>query len=531
LSRMAQKLTAADAKLPVLVQGLLEPKAYPEATTRIELLQTQMSFVLLTDNYVYKVKKPVNLGFLDYTTLEKRRFFCQREVELNQRLCPEVYLGVVPIIQEGSNIIVEGKGEAIEYAVKMHRLPQQAMMDRLLAGDRVTPEMITRVAQKLAEFHKRAETNATISAFGEIKAIRKNTDENFTQTEKYIGNTISQEKYQRIKAYTDSFIKKNATLFQQRIAGGRIRDCHGDLHAAHVCFTDGICIYDCIEFNDRFRYSDVAAEVAFLAMDLDHYGRADLARRFVSAYIDKSQDSGLIKLLNFYKCYRAYVRGKVEGFKLDDPYIAPAEKRQILEVASSYFDLADAYIRSKPMLFITSGLVGTGKTFLAQALAKRLGLVVISSDVTRKKLAGIPVTEHRFEEFDAGIYSPEFSKKTYGKMFTEAGDILNEGGSVIMDASFIRAEERLKAKKLAGESGADFFIVECRLDEKTIKQRLARRLEEGSTSDGRWEIYPSQKRAFEPVVEVPETNRAIIDTAQPVDKNIRQVLSLLIEGG
>jgi aminoglycoside phosphotransferase family enzyme/predicted kinase len=524
LSKMAQKLTAADAKLPALVQGLLKPQAYPEATGRIELVQTQMSFVLLTDNYVYKVKKPVNLGFLDYTTLEKRRFFCQREVELNQRLCPEVYLGVVPITQEGRKILIQGKGEAIEYAVKMRRLPQQAMMDRLLAGDKVTPGMITRVAQKLAAFHKRAETSASISAFGEIKAIRKNTDENFTQTKKYIGNTISREKYQRIKAYTDGFMKKNATLFQKRIAEGRIRDCHGDLHAAHVCFTDGICIYDCIEFNDRFRYSDVAAEVAFLAMDLDHYGRADLARRFVSAYIDESKDKGLAKLLNFYKCYRAYVRGKVESFKLDDPYIAPAEKKQILEVASSYFDLADSYIRSKPVLFITAGMVGTGKTFLAQALAKRLGLVVISSDVTRKQLAGIPVTEHRFEEFDRGIYSPEFSKKTYGKMFTEARHILSGGGSVILDASFIRAEERLKAKKLAEESGADFFIVECRLDEKTIKQRLAQRLEEGSTSDGRWEIYPSQKRAFEPVAEAPATNRAIIDTAQPVEKNIRQIL-------
>jgi aminoglycoside phosphotransferase family enzyme/predicted kinase len=524
LSKMAQKLTAADAKLPALVQGLLEPKAYPQATGRVELAQTQMSFVLLTDNYVYKVKKAVNLGYLDYTTLEKRRFFCQREVELNQRLCPEVYLGVVPITQDKGNIIMEGKGEAIEYAVKMHRLPQPAMMDKLLAGNKVTPGMITKVAQKLAAFHQQAETSASISAFGEIKAIRKNTEENFTQTEKYIGSTISREKYQRLKAYTDSFMEKNAALFQKRIAAGRIRDCHGDLHAAHVCFTDGICIYDCIEFNDRFRYSDVAAEVAFLAMDLDHYGRADLSRRLVNAYIDKSQDRGLAKLLSFYKCYRAYVRGKVEGFKLDDPYIAPAEKKQTLEVAASYFDLADAYIRSKPILFITAGLVGTGKTFLAQALAKRRGLVVISSDVTRKKLAGIPFTEHRFEDFDRGIYSPEFSQKTYGKMFTEARDILKEGGSVILDASFIRAEERLKAKKLAEKSGAEFFIVECRLDEKTIKQRLARRLEEGSTSDGRWEIYPSQKRAFEPVAEAPPQKHAIIDTSKPVAENIRQIL-------
>jgi hypothetical protein len=512
--------------LPELVKALLEPKAYPEAPQRIELVQTQMSFVFLTDEdeYVYKVKKPVNLGFLDYTTLEKRRFYCQKEVELNRRLCPEVYLGVVPITRDRNNIFAEGRGEIIEYAVKMRRLPQEAMMDVLLVKNQVSPEMITAVAQKLAEFHQRAETNANISAFGNIKVITQNTDENFSQTEKYIGETIFPDTFQRIKAYTEGFIETNTSLFNKRVADGRIRDCHGDVHAAHICFASDICIYDCIEFNDRFRYCDVASEVAFLAMDLDHYGQADLSRSFVNAYIDRCQDEELRKLLNFYKCYRAYVRGKVESFKLDDPYIAPDEKRQALEMASSYFDLAHAYTRSRPILLITTGLVGTGKTALAQALAKRLGLVVISSDVTRKRLAGIPLTEHRFDEFDSGIYSAEFSKKTYDKMFSQTRDFLSNGGSVIIDASFIKAEQRLKAKRLAEEMRADFFIVECSLDEKTIKQRLARRLKEVSTSDGRWEIYQPQKRAFDPVVEVPETNHAIIDTTQPVEENIRQVL-------
>ena len=512
------------SQLPQLIQALLQPKAFPEAPKRIELVQTQMSFVFLTDNYVYKVKKPVNLGFLDYTTLEKRCFYCQKEIELNRRLCPEVYLGVVPITQDRSNILVEGKGEAIEYAVKMRRLPKEAMMDVLLANNKVLPEMLAKVAQKLVEFHQKAETNANISAFGRIDTITQNTEENFNQTRKYISNTIPQDKYQRIKAHTDSFIKENATLFHKRIADSRIRDCHGDLHAAHVCFTDDICIYDCIEFNDRFRYCDVASEVAFLAMDLDHYGRADLSHSFVSAYIDKSEDRELVKLLCFYKCYRAYVRGKVESFKLDDPYIASAEKKQILDIASSYLDLAHAYTRRRPILLITTGLVGTGKTVLSQALAKRLGLVVISSDVTRKQLAGIPVTEHRFDEFDTGIYSAEFSGKTYDKMFSQTKDFLGDGGSVIIDASFIKAKERLKARELAEELGADFFIVECSLDEKTIKQRLARRLEEVSTSDGRWEIYQPQKRAFDPVVEVPPQNHVIIDTSKPVEENIRQVL-------
>jgi aminoglycoside phosphotransferase family enzyme/predicted kinase len=510
--------------LPELVKALLQPKAYPQTPGEIELVQTQMSFVFLTDEYVYKVKKAVDLGYLDYTSLEKRQFYCQREVELNRRLCPDVYLGVVPITRDKGTILVEGRGEVIEHAVKMRRLPQEAMMDVLLCDNRVSPEMITRVSQKLAAFHRKAETSVNISAFGEIKAITQNTDENFGQTRKYIGITLSREKYQRIKDYTDGFILGNASLFGKRIADGRIKDCHGDLHAAHICFTNGICIYDCIEFNDRFRYADVASEIAFLAMDLDHYGRADLSRSLVNAYVAESQDSQLLELLGFYKCYRAYVRGKVESFKLDDPYIAPAEKRHTLEVASSYFDLALAYTRSKPALFITTGLVGTGKTFLAQALAKRLGLAVISSDVTRKRLAGIPTTEHRFEEFDSRIYSAEFSAKTYGKMLSEARGILSDGGSVILDASFTKAGERLKAKGLAEEIGADFLTIECTLDEESIKQRLAQRLEQGSASDGRWEIYEPQKKAFEAVVEVPPQKHVIIDSSKPVEENIRHIL-------
>ena len=511
--------------LPELVKALLEPEAYPETTKQVELVQTQMSFVFLADNYVYKVKKPVNLGYLDYTTLEKRHFFCQREIELNRRLCPEVYLEVVPVRREGGSIFMAGRGQVIEYAVKMLRLPQSAMMDVLLAENHVSLEMVTNIAQKLAEFHQKAETSAIISAFGELDIIIQNTKENFTQTEKYISNTISRNKYQNIKNYTNSFVKENTTLFYKRVADGRIRDCHGDLHAAHICFANGICVYDCIEFNDRFRYCDVASEIAFLAMDLDHYGRADLSSSFVNAYVKISQDKELKELLNFYKCYRAYVRGKVESFKLDDRYITQVEKRRTLDIASSYFDLADFYIRSRPLLFITTGLVGTGKTALSQALAKRLGLVVISSDVTRKKLAGIPTTEHRFEEFDTGIYSAEFSRKTYDKMLMKAKEFLIEGSSVIIDASFIKTEERLKAKRLAEEIRADFFIVECILGEKSVRERLAQRLKQGSVSDGRWEIYELQKGQFDPVVEVLETSHVIIDTSPPVEENVRQILN------
>ncbi len=511
-------------RLPEMAEALLKPAAYPDVVPGIELVQTQMSFVFIAGDYVFKVKKPVNLGYLDYTTLEKRRFYCQREVELNRRLCPDTYLGVLPVTRESDNsIVIDGRGTVIEYAVKMRRLPQAAMMNVLLIRNQVSPAMVTSVAQKLAQFHRQAETSAAICAFGNLDTVNQNTTENFSQTEKYVGKTISRAKYRNIRDYTEGFIKKNSALFNKRGTGGRIRDCHGDLHAAHICFTDGICIYDCIEFNDRFRYTDVASEVAFLAMDLDHYGRADLSRTFIKAYVAQSEDSELLRLLNFYKCYRAYVRGKVESFQLDDPYIAEDKKQNIRESASSYFDLAHAYARSRPLLIITTGVVGTGKTTVAQALARRLGLVVISSDVIRKQLAGVPLSQHRFEEMNTGIYSPEFSRKTYDALFSEAKQVLTEGGSVVLDAAFIRSGERQSAKKLAAEAGADFFIVECTLDEAVIKERLAQRLERGSVSDGRWEILAPQQQQFEPVTEVPPTNHITIDTAVPPDTLAREV--------
>jgi aminoglycoside phosphotransferase family enzyme len=330
--------------LPSTVEALLKSQTYPHKPQTIELVQTQMSFIFLTGRYVYKLKKPVNLGYLDYTTLEKRHFFCHQELELNRRLCPDAYLAVVPIVEKKGELRIEGRGKAIEYAVKMKQLPQGRMMDVLLPRGQVTLEMVARVAEQLVNFHQKAEANEKIAAFGRLDVIRQNTSENFAQTEKYIGTSITAEKYQYIRNYTDNFIDTNASLFGKRIREDRIRDCHGDLHAAHVCFTDDICIYDCIEFNDRFRYCDVASELAFLAMDLDRYQQAGLSRHLVNRYVGLSHDEELLKLLNFYKCYRAYVRGKVEGFKLDDPLISRSEKAKALETARSYFQLAESYV-------------------------------------------------------------------------------------------------------------------------------------------------------------------------------------------
>lgn len=507
-------------KLPKAVQALLDPGIYPEGTEEVKLLQTQISFIFLAGDFVYKLKKPVDFGFLDFTTLEKRKFFCWQEVELNRRLCPEIYLGVVPLVRSKGGFSLGGEGEVADYLVKMRRLPQERTMDKLLEKDEVSPQMVEKVAAKLADFHRWAKI--IWEDFGDLKTCRFDTEENFAQTKKYIDLTISLQEYERIKLYTRSFLERNASLFEQRVKEGRVKDCHGDLHLAHICFSDEIYIFDCIEFNDRFRYLDVASEVAFLAMDLDRHEREDLSRHFVESYIGFSGDQKLKEILDFYKCYRAYVRGKVESFKLDDPHISRREEVQ--QVAKKYFNLAYSYTFPHPILFITCGLIGTGKTALAQELSQKLGIPILSSDTIRKKLAGISPEEHRFEDFGKGIYSADFSHKTYSQMLAEAEEILKKGSSVILDASFRRQGEREKALSLAKRLGADFLVLECTCPEKVAAERLGKRHGEGSVSDGRLEIFSELKANFEPVVEVPTSKHFRLDTSLSTKELVSWVL-------
>jgi aminoglycoside phosphotransferase family enzyme len=327
-----------------VVEALMKPEAYDEDPNGIELVQTHISYVFLTENFVYKVKKAANFGFLDFTTLEKRRFFCEKELELNRRLCGDMYLEVVPINK--SNVIkIKGEGEPVEYAVKMKRMPQEKMMSKLLEKNEVDFGLIDRMAKVIAEFHSKAETNKRISEFGSLEVIEANWKENFDQTEDYIGKTIPEEEFKLILERVEDFIKKNTSLFEKRIAEDRVRDCHGDIHSGNIFVTDKIYIFDAIEFNERFRYSDVAADVAFLAMDLDFRGQTDLSDFFVEKYIEYSGDQELTKLLPFYKCYRAYVRGKVVGFKLKDPNVRSKEKDMAMQEARAYFKLATTYAK------------------------------------------------------------------------------------------------------------------------------------------------------------------------------------------
>ncbi len=519
----------AKGALPPLIRRLLYPNVYPHPVDKVELIQTHISYVLLAGHHVYKIKKPVDFGFLDFSTLRKRLYYCRQEVILNQRLCPGFYLGVVRIRDDGGRITLDGHGRVLEYAVHMRRLPAEGMMDRLLERGELTAALVEGLADRLARFHQEAETNPRIARYG-MWAIRRAWEENFQQWAPYIGQTITAEQDGLLREYVRSFFRRQRDLLRRRAQELRIRDCHGDLRSDAVCFTDlpsgeQVCVFDCIEFNRRFRYTDVAGDVGFLAMDLDYRGRPDLSEAFVERYMAASGDSDLRPLINFYKCYRAAVRGKVEGFRSSQPEVSSKDRAQSARAARRYFDLACRYAAAgRPLLVITCGLTATGKSTLARHLAQEAGLALISSDIVRKELAGLAPQEHRFEAFRRGIYSPAFTDKTYRALLRAAQSHLSQGQGAIVDASFLQRKHRRWAQRLALGEGVAFYCLELRASDAAVRRRLARRLREGGDpSDARWEIYQALKGSFQPVEELPAGSHIVIDSSRSLGSALRAI--------
>jgi len=489
-----------------IFQSLKNPKFYGKDVNSVELIQTHISYIALTGKYAYKIKKPVNFGFLDFSTLEKRKYFCEEEVKLNKRLCPDIYLGVVPITQNDDNFELSGKGKVVEYAVKMKEFPQEKIMTKLLEKDKIDEEILDRICDILDNFYEKSKRSKEINNYGSIKTIKKNIDENFDQTKEAINVAISKENFNYIKIVTNQFLSQKKDLFKKRIKNGFIRDCHGDLHSGNIVVSNNkIFIFDCIEFNKRFRYIDIASDIGFFAMDLDFQGHPYHSCYFINKYVEKTKDFGIFEILNFYKCYRAYVRGKVIGFKLNDPHIDKKEKQEIIKIASKYFDLAYYYatlfsrglVESKPIFFITSGLTGTGKTTVARKISIDYNTHLISTDEVRKKLEGIDKFERHHDAYNTGLYSPEKMLYTYDKALKKADMLLNKGENVTMDATFKTKKLRDLARNIARKNNAIFLILFCKCPEEYIKKYLDERIKKKSISDGRWEIYLKQKNSFE----------------------------------
>jgi hypothetical protein len=473
--------------LPELIHRLASPSAYPFRVDRTEVRQTHISVVFLANDVVYKLKKPLNLGFLDFSTIDKRRHFCEEEVRLNRRLAPDVYLGVVPITT-GDSLQFEGTGSIVDWAVKMTRLPDSQTLESLLRQQRLSTEMLQTFARRLAEFHRNAERSKAISAFGQLEVVARNAIENFEQTASHVDVTVQRSVYDRLQWLTQYSLTQLGLLIENRSHRGVPCDTHGDLRLDHVYYfadrkppSDWIVI-DCIEFNKRFRYADPVADVAFLAMDLVFRHRRDLARAFANEWFDASYDDEGRSLLPFYMAYRSIVRAKVEGFKLTEPEIPELQRETAKRRSQSHWLLALGELAppiERPALLLVGGLPGTGKSTLAANLAP-WGFTCIRSDVIRKELAGIRPGKQSAAAPGEGIYTQHWSDRTYGECLDRARQLLLEGRRVIVDATFHHNGRRLPFLDLAKQLSIPFLFVICHAPDDVARTRIVRRRHDAS---------------------------------------------------
>jgi hypothetical protein len=559
--------THVPPEFSTLLAQLAQPQAFPDALPQdetISLIQTHASAVLLAGERAYKLKKARDFGFFDYSTPSLRRHFCEQEVVLNSRLAPHVYQGVAPVLVRADMTFHFGPtcapgqipdpgtqfadGQVIDYAVVMQRLPEEDTLASRVAAGTATPDLLARVAEPLARFHSSLPTTKYISDFGSLRVIRGNWEENFEQMRPYIGRSLTQSSFDRISSYIQAFCTGYAALFTTRIREQHIRDCHGDLRLQHVYIqpgqaggADAISVVDCIEFNERFRYSDVAAEIAFLTMELDAAERADLGRAFVDAYVTLTGDHALYELLPFYACYRACVRGKVLSFQLDQPEV-PAEQREAARrEAEKLFSLAADYASGPtcPTLLLVGGLMGSGKSTLARILQKELGWTLLSSDTTRKQLANLEPSAAQHDAYGEGLYTPAWTARVYQNMLEQAASLLASGKSVLLDATFGQRAYRHAAAQEAALHGANLVFVECKCPRDIALQRLTRRWQArlaqqqqasaSAASDARPDLYDAQADAWQPFYaeEEPATEYLAVSTTTEHGASLSQILNAL----
>ncbi len=496
-------------------------------TSGLELVETHISWVFLDERDVWKVKKPVDFGFLDFTTADKRRRACEAEVELNRRLAPDVYLGVVPITRdEAGRHELDGDGETVDWAVHMRRLPDADRADVRLADGRLATERIDDLAARLAVFHARSRCDEETASYGSVDAIGRNVHENFEQTRDTVNDYLTAEQAEEIEEWQRRFLTENAQAFAARIDSGKVRDGHGDLRLEHVYFDHRDrppTVIDCIEFNERFRFADVCADVAFLAMDLAWHGRVDLAERLLAAYAREANDYDLYPLVDFYESYRAYVRGKVATMLAADVDADTAARERAGAEARRYFLLALASERRpllRPAVVAVGGLIAAGKSTVAQRIAAELSAPVVGSDRTRKHLLGVePEVKVHVPAWRKG-YTPERTAQVYEEVLRRGAAVLRSQRPVVLDASFRSRHHRKAARRLAADHGVPFTFVECRTEIEILKERLRRRAQTTSVSDGRLEILDDFAASWQPVDELPASEYVMLDTSRSLDDNV-----------
>ncbi|MDW8197184.1 MAG: AAA family ATPase [Gemmataceae bacterium] len=525
--------------LTALIEALSQPGAYPYPVQQIEVRQTHISAVFLAGDYVYKVKKPVNFGFLDFSTPEKRLHFCHEEVRLNRRLAPTVYHGVVPIARSATGLLqFEADGPPIEWAVKMQRLPDHATLWAYLERDAITPELVGKVAERMASFHAHAQRGPHIAAAGRFEVVAANARENFAQTQNHVGVTVTREVFQRVQALTETALSQLQPLIDARASRGMPCDTHGDLHLDHIYYfpdqppPHDLLAIDCIEFADRFRHADPLADIAFLAMDLAFHHRRDLAKLLLDNYFRAANDPDGAALAPFYTAYRAVVRAKVEGLAHTETEIPPAKREFARRQAQAYWLLALAELETpsrRPALVLMAGLPGSGKSTLARRLAQAVPFDVLRTDVVRKQLAGLPPEATTRDAQDSGIYTPEWTERTYNECRQRAEAILQRGGRVIVDANFPDENRRRTFVELAHQLAIPVLILWCQASRDVAKQRILQRRHDASDANTR--TYDALEARWQPFGPATQRSVQVVRADGPPDELLHQALQILKENG
>jgi aminoglycoside phosphotransferase family enzyme/predicted kinase len=510
-----------------LVLELSRPSAYPVAPASVELVETHISWVFLAGSHVYKLKKPVDLGFLDFRTLDQRRRACEAEVALNERLAPGVYLGVVPVCRAAGQCRLGGPGEVVDWAVHMTRLPDDRRADNLVTQGKLGGEHVDALARRLAAFHAQATCDEHTAQFGRVEVVLGNVAENFAQTRALVDRYLPRVELDELERRQTACVRARADLFDRRIAQGRVRDGHGDLRLEHVYFRDGgIDIVDCIEFSERFRFGDVCADIAFLSMDLAWRGRVDLAERLLAGYAQETNDFDLYALVDFYESYRAHVRAKVSSLVARDPAVGPALRERADREVRRYLLLALSAGRPAllpPCLVCVCGIIASGKSNVAALVANELSAPVVEADRTRKHLLGVAPSTHLDEPPWRGAYDPALTDRVYAEILRCAGVVLDSGRAVVVDASFRSRDWRRKALVLAGSRNVPPLFIECRVPPEVARERLLLRETTSVVSDARLPIYDEFRAQFDPLDELPAAAHLVVDTQGPPMESLRVV--------
>ena len=485
-----------------MIQGLLKSGSYHHETHSIRLIETHSAWVVLTGRYAYKIKKPVNFGFLDFSTLEKRKFYCEEELRLNRRFAADVYLDVVAVTGSLEDPQIDGDGAVLDYAVRMRQFPDNGLLSQLATHRELETGHIDQLIDNISRFHSHADKAGGGDDFGNPENIHHWVRENFQHIQPLLTSINEKADIEQLQHWSENEFTRLITVLQQRKQSGAVRECHGDLHLGNITLIDGrVTPFDCIEFNPELRWIDIFSEIAFVLMDLDERGLCRYSHRFLNGYLQKTGDYAGLAVLPYYQVYRAMVRAKVAKLRSQQTQPGGTDHTQAETEYRQYLQLARRYTaRKQAVLVIMRGLSGSGKSTVARDLCEQTGMIQLRSDVERKRQAGLAATDTSHSGIDNGLYSSDKTTETYRQLGTLAKSILVAGYSVLVDATFLKREQRDQFRAQAAASGTPFLIIECSAPDHELERRiLARQASQQDASEATLAVLHAQQAIDEPL--------------------------------